>query len=287
MVHDVRANRGHAAQLGADAEVADLDDGPVVPVRDEDVARVQVVVDDVVVVEELHRREQLARELDDEPLLHRDAEHRLERVVAALEREVEEVALLERVEDVDDVRVPQRQEPLHLARPLGVHLGVRAVRRAHHLHRVDLVERPDALVDGAELPRADDALHHVRAARPAQHRADLGELHREAAASGTPERRRSRGPTAAPRETAGIFWVMSARRQRPRRRRAVAGDERSGTASNVPPPHSVATRRLDAGEERRSGWSLAAAATASAGWVRRRLRRQALRGRALRPAATT
>jgi len=33
-------------------------------------------------------------------------------MVAAFEREVEEAVLLERVVDVDDVRVPQRQEAL-------------------------------------------------------------------------------------------------------------------------------------------------------------------------------
>ena len=76
VVDDVRTDRGHPPQLRRDAEVADLDDGPVAAVRDEDVARVKVVVDDVVVVEKLHRREELARKLDDEPLLHRDAEHR-------------------------------------------------------------------------------------------------------------------------------------------------------------------------------------------------------------------
>ena len=71
----------------------------------------QIVVDHVVVVQELHGGEELARELDDQPLLHRLPEHRRQRVVAPLEREIEEVLLLERVEDVDDVRVPEREEP--------------------------------------------------------------------------------------------------------------------------------------------------------------------------------
>ena len=60
-------------------------------------------MDDVVVVEKLHGGEQLARELDDQALLHGDAEHGGEGVLAPLEREVEEVLLLEGVVDVDDV----------------------------------------------------------------------------------------------------------------------------------------------------------------------------------------
>ena len=105
VVNDVRADGRRAAELVADAEVADLHHRAIGRVGDEDVARVKVVVDDVVVVEELHRGEELPRELEDEPLLHRRAEHCRERVIAALEREVEEVPLLEGVVDVDDVRV--------------------------------------------------------------------------------------------------------------------------------------------------------------------------------------
>ena len=136
-------------------------------------------MDDVVVVEKLHGGEELTRELEHEPFLHRRSEHRAERVVAALEREVEQVPLLEGVVDVDDVRVSERKESLHLLHPLRVDLRVGAVRRPDHLHRVDLIERADALVHRSELSSADDRLHGVRPPRRDEHGPDLRELHRD------------------------------------------------------------------------------------------------------------
>ncbi len=175
VMHDVRPHGGRAAELVADSEVADLHRRAIDAVNDENVSGVQIVVDDVVVVEELHGGEELARELDDEPLLHRRADHVGERVLALLECHEEQVILLERVVHVDDVRVTERHEPLRLLRPLAVHLLVRAVRGADHFDGVDLIERTETVVDGAELARAEDAPHFVFSALRDEPRPDLRE----------------------------------------------------------------------------------------------------------------
>ena len=198
--------------------------GRSLPCDDEHVAGVEVVVDDVVVVEELHGGEQLPRELETRPSCIGMPSIAVERVIAPLEREVEEVVLLEGVVDVDDVRVPERERRCTSRAHSACTSAYGRFAGRNIFTRVRLVERPDALVDGAELPRPDDALDRVLPARPPQHRPHLREHHRR-------RRRHERR-------------IRPARRRRPRGR----GD-RGHLLRQMPPRRGLRRRRL--GERRR------------------------------------
>jgi hypothetical protein len=138
--------------------------------RDEHVAAVQIRVDQGIVVQVRERREQLPGDLEQHPVLEGLAQDAAEAGVAALERDVEQVIVLERVVDIDDVRVAEALEPLHLRRPFLLDRLVVPIGRAEHLQRIGLVERPDAFVHRAVLPVADELADGVAAAGRRQHR---------------------------------------------------------------------------------------------------------------------
>jgi hypothetical protein len=82
-------------------------------------------------------------------------------IFAAFENQIEEPVRLEEVVDVDDVRVPQPPQALGFAEPLGPNLPERPLARPENLERIGLIERTEALEDGAERPAADVLAHQV------------------------------------------------------------------------------------------------------------------------------
>ncbi len=175
VVDDAGSREALALQLLRDTKIGELDDGALAALHEQHVPCVKIAVDEIAVVQVLDGGEDLPRELDRELGKERPLQPVAQRAGADLERHVEEVIALEGVVHVDDVGVAQAQEPLGLARPLGLHLGVRAVGGDDELQGVALIERADRLVDRAVGAPPERARDEVLAVARAEHRAALGE----------------------------------------------------------------------------------------------------------------